>query len=223
MSPSIDHLRVGQAWTAYVAPIIVTVFIGLFGVAMLVSGLFAASAAASPDPAAAVAQVLPMPAAAERKSSHRKVHGAAVENSSPAAMSVEDRQRMQDGSHRLVLAGVVMMLLAALYMTYRAMYIRSRVLYTDYNGVWFHQGILPWSRGTRGVKWRDLEGALFFTGFKSWLLKSNTVRVSHRFTKDSEIVVSHVPRGAVVAGRINEIHRRLLIDPAGHLGIDAPR
>ena len=223
MAMPIDHLRVGQAWTAYVAPIIVTLFVGLAGVAMLVSGLFAASAAASPDPAPAIAQVVPMPTAAGGKSSHRKVHGGAVENGTPAAMSPDDRQRIQDGSHRFASGGVVLLLLAAAYMTYRAMAIRSRVLFTDDTGVWLRQGILPWSHGTRGVKWRDLEGALVFTGFKSWLLRSSTVRVSHRFTKDSEIIVSHVPRGAAVVGQINEIHRRLLVDPAGHLGIDAPR
>jgi len=61
-----------------------------------------------------------------------------------------------------------------------------------------------------GVKWQDLEEATFFTGFFSWLLKSYTVRVGHRFTKSNEIIVPNVRKGHETVVFINELHSRLL-------------
>jgi hypothetical protein len=225
MSHQIHHLRVGQAWTAYIAPVAVALVVGLVGVAALVSGVVASSAADALDPAAAMAPFIPTPAVDDKKSSHREAHSWKRESvaPTPAVVTVADRENVKTASGHLALLGAGMIALAALYLTYRVLYIRSCQLFTDDNGVWLHRGVLPWAKGSRGVKWRDLEGATMFTGLKSWLLRSHTVRVSHRFTKDSEIVVAHVPRGAQVVGQINEIHRRLLMDTPSYLGIDAAR
>jgi hypothetical protein len=225
MNPTTPHVRVGQAWTAYVRSLVIGLVIGLSGVAALGVGLFANSAAQSEDPAATVAAVLPVPAPEPAKPARHGSHPKKPEATTPPpqAITAADRQHLQDGAGRMVLGGAALVAVAALFLGYRVLLIRSRVLFTDDSGVWFHEGVLPWARGTRGVKWRDLEGAAVFTGFASWLLRSSTVRVSHRFTKSSEIVVGHVPRGALVAGAINELHHRLLLDPDGRLGIDAPR
>jgi len=88
--------------------------------------------------------------------------------------------------------------------------VRSVHLYTDDIGVWVYRGVLPWNRGIVGVKWRDLEDAIYFTGFLSWLFKSYTVRVGHRFTKTSELVLVHVARGNLAVEHINQLHHQIL-------------
>jgi len=85
--------------------------------------------------------------------------------------------------------------------------IRSVELYINDDGVWIYSGIFPWNKGSAGVKWRDLDEAVYFTGFFSWALKSYTLRISHRFTKDSEIVLSHMKVGDVAVQSINERHK----------------
>lgn len=80
---------------------------------------------------------------------------------------------------------------------------RAVVLYTDEHGVWVRSGLLPWSKGTTGVKWRDIEDAVYCTGFRSWLFKSYTVRIGHRFTKSSEIVLTHIAHGNDAVAYIN--------------------
>lgn len=107
------------------------------------------------------------------------------------------------------IAGAILTLAFGLFV-FNVLSIRSLVLYMDDHGVWVYSGILPWSKGTSGVKWRDLEDAVYFPNFLSWLLKSYTVRVGHRFTKTSEIVLPHIARGHEAAVHINELHRQVL-------------
>jgi hypothetical protein len=61
-----------------------------------------------------------------------------------------------------------------------------------------------------GVKWRDVEDAVYFPNFLSWLLKSYTVRIGHRFTKSSEIVLPHIAYGHKAVMHINEFHQNVL-------------
>lgn len=96
------------------------------------------------------------------------------------------------------------------FFTYRIMFLKSVQVYTDDIGVWLYKGILPWSRGTQGVKWRDLEDAVYYPNFVSWLFRSYTVRVGHRFTKSSEIVVADLSRGRDAVEHINGVHRDIL-------------
>ena len=60
------------------------------------------------------------------------------------------------------------------------------------------------------VKWRDLEDAVYFTGFLSWALRSYTIRIGHRFTKTSEIVLPNIARGNLAVEHINQLHREVL-------------
>ena len=83
---------------------------------------------------------------------------------------------------------------------------RSIRLYYDDEGVWLYSGIFPWNKGINGIKWRDLDSALYFTGFVSWILKSYSITASHRFTKDFEIAVKHVYKGDEFVKKINEYH-----------------
>lgn len=110
------------------------------------------------------------------------------------------------------LAAAAVLALSTLLVGYRVLLIRSYQLYYDDVGVWLSSGILPWSKGVSGVKWRDMDEATFMPGFFSWLFKSYTIRIGHRFTKTSEIVLTSMARGkdAVLAlnARQQEMIRR---------------
>jgi hypothetical protein len=90
--------------------------------------------------------------------------------------------------------------------------LRSVQLYYDDVGVWLYSGILPWSKGVRGVKWRDMDEAVYMQSFGSWLLRSWTIRVGHRFTKASEITLTSMARGREAVAIINQQHQRLIGD-----------
>ena len=87
--------------------------------------------------------------------------------------------------------GVIVLLLSIALIVYKCLEIKSYQLYFNDTGVWVFSGILPWNKGVRGVKWRDLEDAVFVQSMGSWLFKSYTVRLGHRFTKSNEIVLTH--------------------------------
>lgn len=106
--------------------------------------------------------------------------------------------------------GLLVFILIAALAAYRVMEINSYRLYYDDSGVWLESGILPWKKGVRGVKWRDVDEAVFFQSFGSWIFKSYKIRVGHRFTKDAEIVVTHVNRGKDAVISINGMHQNLV-------------
>lgn len=85
---------------------------------------------------------------------------------------------------------------------------RSVKLYYDEDGVWLYSGIFPWNKGSNGIKWRDLDTALYTTGFTSWALRSYRIILSHRFTKDAEIILKDIKNGDVFVKEVNELHRQ---------------
>lgn len=93
---------------------------------------------------------------------------------------------------------------------YQVLYLRSMVLFTNDDGVWLYRGVFPWDKGIIGVKWRDIEDAVFYTGFVSWAFNSYSIKVGHRFTKASELSISNVRNGKDAVGHINQIHRERL-------------
>jgi hypothetical protein len=110
--------------------------------------------------------------------------------------------------NQLVAAGVLA--LSALLVGYRVLLIRSYQLYYDDVGVWLSSGILPWSKGVAGVKWRDMDEASYVPNFLSWLCKSYTIRIGHRFTKSSEIVLTGMARGKDAIATLNGHHQDLI-------------
>jgi hypothetical protein len=108
------------------------------------------------------------------------------------------------------MAGGTVLLLALLWFWYRVAVLRSVRLYTDNQGVWCRRGALPWNRNATCVRWRDLEGATSTGGIGSWLMRSWSIRIGHRFTPGSELVLEHVPNGKRVVERINAMHSRWL-------------
>lgn len=107
-------------------------------------------------------------------------------------------------------AGVAALIISLAILVYQFMLLRSYRLYLDHDGVWIYSGVLPWNKGFAGVKWRDLDEATYFQSMGSWLFKSYSIRIGHRFTKSSEIVLSHWARGHEAVMTINEKHQQLV-------------
>ena len=105
-------------------------------------------------------------------------------------------------TNTVLVAGAVLVVLLAVY---DIICLRAMRLYTDQDGVWLQAGVMPWNRGITGVKWRDVSEATCNVGFFSWITKSYTVRVGHRFTNGAELVVPGVKRGDQATGHINDV------------------
>lgn len=106
--------------------------------------------------------------------------------------------------------GALVLLLSIALIVYKSLAIKSYQLYFNDTGVWVFSGILPWNKGVRGVKWRDLEDAVYVQSMGSWLFKSYTVRLGHRFTKSNEIVLTHWAQGQEAVTTINDRHHELV-------------
>lgn len=110
------------------------------------------------------------------------------------------------------LLSIVGVFAALAIFTYQVLYMRSMILFTNDDGVWLYRGVFPWNKGIIGVKWRDVEDAVFYTGFVSWAFNSYSIRVGQRFTKASELAIANVKDGREAVGHINEMHRAKLGD-----------
>ena len=107
-------------------------------------------------------------------------------------------------------AAAVVFVGSALLIGYRLLALRSVQLYYDDVGVWAFAGVLPWKKGVTGVKWRDMQEATYVPGFWSWITGSYTVRIGHRFTKSSEIVLTNIARGKAAVTTLNNYQQALL-------------
>ena len=108
------------------------------------------------------------------------------------------------------IAGIVVLLASLALVIYQVLVLKSFHLYFDDVGVWVYSGVLPWNKGVAGVKWRDLDEAVYFQSMGSWLFKSYSIRIGHRFTKSSEIFLSHWARGNEAVMEINGQHQALV-------------
>ena len=107
-------------------------------------------------------------------------------------------------------AGIVVLLASLAFVIYQILVLKSFHVYFDEVGVWVYSGVLPWNKGVAGLKWRDLDEAVYFQSMGSWLFKSYSIRIGHRFTKTSEILLSHWARGNEVVMEINRHHNALV-------------
>ena len=108
------------------------------------------------------------------------------------------------------MAALAVLVLSAMLVAYEFLLVRSVQLYMDDLGVWVYSGVLPWKKGITGVKWRDMDEATFINGFRSWATRSYTVRIGHRFTQDSEIVLANIARGKEAVAIVNARHQALI-------------
>jgi hypothetical protein len=112
--------------------------------------------------------------------------------------------------HASWIAGALVLAAAFALMGYKVLTIMSVHLYCDDNGIWLYSGVLPWNKGISGVKWRDLDEATYFQAMWSWMFGSYSMRVGHRFTKSSEMLLTHIARGHDAVIAINERHQDLV-------------
>ena len=87
---------------------------------------------------------------------------------------------------------------------YKVAELRAFHLYYNDMGVWLYSGILPWNKGVRGVKWRDLDDATYTRSMGSWMLKSYSIRIGHRFTRSNEMVLTGISHGDKAVMAINQ-------------------
>jgi hypothetical protein len=106
--------------------------------------------------------------------------------------------------------GLFLMIASVLGATYRVLLLRSYNLYYDDVGIWLYSGVLPWKKGIAGVKWRDLDEVVYFQTLSSWLSNSFSVKVGHRFTKSSELFITHLGRGKDCVIALNSHHQELI-------------
>ncbi|WDL74629.1 hypothetical protein IP360_07325 [Helicobacter winghamensis] len=79
--------------------------------------------------------------------------------------------------------------------TLRFLSLRAQYVFMNERGVWFHRGIFPWTKGVNGIIWNDCGGAMFQQGFWSYLLKTYTVFITHKYTESAQIAVSNIYNG----------------------------
>ncbi len=113
-------------------------------------------------------------------------------------------------SHWSIKLAVVLLTFALFWYVLRILFLYSVEIFTDIDGVWIYRGVFPWSRGVYGVKWRDVDEATYYTGLVSWATKSYRIRIAHRFTKASELTISHVRNGDQAVQFINRLHQDVI-------------
>lgn len=113
-------------------------------------------------------------------------------------------------------SGAVVLTTSLAFLVYQFLLLKSYHLYFDEAGVWVYSGVLPWSKGVVGVKWRDVDEAVYFRSMGSWLFKSYSIRIGHRFTKSNEILLSHWAHGHEAVMAINGTHQELVRANALH-------
>jgi hypothetical protein len=108
------------------------------------------------------------------------------------------------------IAAAIVMAVSVAIVGYRFLALRSVVLYYDDIGVWVFSGVLPWKKGVSGVKWRDMDEATFEQGFWSWISRSYTIRIGHRFTKASEIRLTDIGGGKNAVATLNSQQQTMI-------------
>lgn len=98
---------------------------------------------------------------------------------------------------------------ALAWTAYSVAFTRSVRLFTDEVGVWMQAGVFPWEKGVSGVQWRDVGQAGFTQGFLAWALRSYDIRVTHRFTAGSELILRNVRYGNLAVMHVNSVMAEL--------------
>lgn len=100
-------------------------------------------------------------------------------------------------------------ILVCLYALFLIMFVYSFMTTKSYKvavndeGVWLSYGILPWSKGGDGIRWRDMDMAFYHTNLISWLTNSYRISIKHKFTNSTDFSVSNIWAGKDVC---NQIH-----------------
>lgn len=110
-----------------------------------------------------------------------------------------------EGSEIISLSiGWFLLVAGILYFYCAIKYRREFKIVIDKDGVWVYSGIFPWTKGRNGTQWRNIDDAIYITHIISWATKSYKIRIGHRFTKSSELIIPHVRDGNNAVSVINE-------------------
>ena len=107
-------------------------------------------------------------------------------------------------------AALVLVILTMAIYIYVLFKLYSYMLYINEAGVWVFSGVFPWNKGASGVKWRDLDEAIFYQNFFSWIFRAYSLRVSNRYKPGAEISLTTMHNGSIAVQRINIVHQDLL-------------
>lgn len=104
-------------------------------------------------------------------------------------------------TYPMIIIGVGMLLMC--WVAYSVYYLSRTRLYIDDDGVWVFRGVFPWSRGVYGVKWRDIEDAVYSTNFIQWITKGYPVTLRPRFSNNPQIHTPPIHLGNKAVETIN--------------------
>lgn len=100
--------------------------------------------------------------------------------------------------------GYIVIIFSVVFLILRFIYLKTLRLFINEDGVYLFRGIFPWTKGITGTTWRDISDANYYTGLISWASTSYRVRIGHRFTKTSELIIPHIKNGNNAVVIINE-------------------
>ena len=92
---------------------------------------------------------------------------------------------------------ILLMILVILYHLLLIYQSSKKLLIIDSEGVWYQEGIFPWTKVGSGLTWKNFERAWITQGFISWVTRSYTLNVYHRYNSDIRFRIQHMPRQVV--------------------------
>lgn len=81
---------------------------------------------------------------------------------------------------------------------------RARYVFINERGVWYHRGILPWTKGCNGIIWNDCGGSLYKQGFFAYILNTYTIYITHKYTESMQIAISDIYKGKEFCGIVQD-------------------
>jgi len=110
----------------------------------------------------------------------------------------------------LYLYGILFILFVA--SVYKILIVRSYKLIMNEDGVWVFSGVLPWSKGYSGVKWRDLDEGVFYPNIIAYFFQSYKLQIKNRMKDTIEISLTQMNKGNKAIEKINNEHSKRIID-----------
>lgn len=94
----------------------------------------------------------------------------------------------------------------ALIGIYIVFYIRSYTLFIDDKGVWVLRGVFLWQKGIYGIRWDEFGEGVFYQDLTSWILKSYTIEIKHKFKEGHKIRLTQMKNGDIAITKINTVY-----------------
>ena len=86
---------------------------------------------------------------------------------------------------------------------------KAKYVFIDERGVWYHRGILPWTKGVNGILWHDCGGSSYKQGFFAYIFNTYTIYITHKYTESMQIAVHHIYNGKEFCGVVSDYLHKL--------------